>query len=82
MQRRISAHAGVDFQPNTLPGPRGILQFLNANVRIVDSSFSSLSGTPYTLVFNSSNVEFVNTTFTSNTGATAFFCLVYATSIG
>lgn len=60
--------AGVNFLTNSFGGPKPVLQFVDLNIRIVDSSFSYLQGTPYTLIFNNSNVEFVNTAFTGNTG--------------
>lgn len=60
--------AGVTFQPNTLGGPTGVLQFVNANVRITKSSFTGLTGTPYTIIFNNSLVQIDSTNFESNSG--------------
>ena len=59
----------MKFSPTTLPGPRGVLQFVGANVRIVNSEFSALTGTPYTLVFNNSNVQIDGTNFINNAGS-------------
>lgn len=59
---------GVTFLTNTLGGPRPVLLFNKLNIRIEDSTFAYIAGTPYTLVFNDSNVEVVNTTFIGNRG--------------
>lgn len=57
------------LETDTLPGPRGVLQFVGVNLRITNSAFVSLTGTPYTLVFNNSVVEIDGTNFESNSGA-------------
>lgn len=63
-----STLTNVLFTPLSVVGPTPVLQFTGLNLKIVNSEFSNLVGTPYTLVFNKSTVEFVNTVFNSNTG--------------
>lgn len=60
--------AGATFNPENLGGPRGVLQFVNVNMRITRSVFTGITGTPFTLVFNNSNVQIDNTNFESNSG--------------
>jgi hypothetical protein len=45
-----------------------VLQFVDVNMRITRSTFTGITGTPFTLVFNNSNVQIDNTNFESNSG--------------
>ena len=58
----------MNFLTNTFGGPKPVLQFVDLNIRIENSFFRNLQGTPYTMIFNNSNVEFVDTVFSGNTG--------------